>query len=54
MGLFLWRLNAPEKGNTRGVRWEWLGRCGNTLLKAKGRGMGRGAHKERTKKGDNI
>jgi hypothetical protein len=39
--LVLWRLDAPEKGDARGVRWEgvrgWVGRLENTLLEAKGR-----------------
>jgi hypothetical protein len=34
--LALWRLDAPGKGDARGVRWEWVG--GSTLLEAKGRG----------------
>ena len=38
--LVLWRLDAPEKGDARGVRWEWVGRWGNTLLQAKGKQMG--------------
>ena len=33
---FLWRLDAPEKGDTRGVRQEWVDGWGNTLLEAKG------------------
>jgi hypothetical protein len=25
MRLVLWRREAPEKGDVRGVRWEWMG-----------------------------
>ena len=34
--------DAPEKGDTRGVRQEWLGGLGTTLLEAKVSGMGSG------------
>ena len=34
--LVLWRLDDPENGGARGVRWEWEG---STLLEAKGKGM---------------
>jgi hypothetical protein len=34
--LVLWRLDAPEKGDARGVRREWVGEWGSTLLEAKG------------------
>jgi hypothetical protein len=38
MCLVLWRLDAPEKADARGVRWkcvdEWVG---STLLEGKGR-----------------
>ena len=32
------RLDAPEKGDARGVRWEWVSGWGSTLIEAKGRG----------------
>lgn len=32
----LWRLDAPEKGDARGVRQEWVG---EHSLRAKGEGM---------------
>jgi hypothetical protein len=35
--LVLCRLDAPKKGDTRGVRWEWVERCGSTLLETKGK-----------------
>ena len=47
----LWRLDAPGKGDARGVRWEWVGEWVSTLLEAKERG--RGVYEE-TRKGDNI
>ena len=34
--LVLWRLDAPEKGDARGLRQEW----GGTFLEAKGGGKG--------------
>jgi hypothetical protein len=39
--LVLWRFDAPVYGNARGVRGEWVGGFGSTLLEARGRGMGR-------------
>jgi hypothetical protein len=36
----LWRLDAPEKGDTGRVRQEWIVGWGSTLLEAKWRGMG--------------
>jgi hypothetical protein len=36
MRLVLWRLDTPEMGDARGVKWEWVG--GITLLKAKRKG----------------
>ena len=32
-----WRLDAPEKGDARGVRWERMCGWGNTLSEVKGR-----------------
>ena len=40
MCLDLWRLDAPEKGDSRGRKWEWVGRWGSTLLESKGKGDG--------------
>ena len=37
--MVLWKLDSPEKGDARGVRWEWVGGCGSTLLEARGREM---------------
>ena len=34
--LVLWRLDAPEKGDTRGIRWEWLGRQGQRGTSGRG------------------
>jgi hypothetical protein len=42
MCLVLWRLDAPEKGDARGMRLEWVGGWVSTLLEAKGREMGGG------------
>ena len=39
--LVLWRLDAPEKGDARGIRWEWLGGEGAKKGLRKGR-AGRG------------
>ena len=52
--LFLWRPDASEKGDARGVRQEWVGGWGSTLLEANGRGFGRGFCEGETGKGDNI
>ena len=53
MSVFLWRLDAPEKGDARGVRW--VGGWESTLLEVKGRGDGVGGlWKGGTRKGDNI
>jgi hypothetical protein len=38
--LILWRLDGPEKGNARRLRWERMGWWGNTHLEAMGKGMG--------------
>lgn len=35
--MFLWRLDAPKKWDARGVRWEYVGWWGSTLLEAKGK-----------------
>jgi hypothetical protein len=43
----LWRLDAPAKGDARGVSQEWVG--GVTLLEAKERWRGEG----RPREGDN-
>ena len=32
LGLVLWRLDTPEKRDATGVRWEWMGESGSTLL----------------------
>jgi hypothetical protein len=37
--LVLWRLDAPEKGDARGVRQEWIG---ENPLRGKGEGDGVG------------
>jgi hypothetical protein len=39
MCFVLWSFDAPEKGNTRGVKSEWIGGWGSTLLEVKRRGM---------------
>jgi hypothetical protein len=39
--LVLWGLDAPEKGDARGIRWEWLGGEGAKKGLRKGR-AGRG------------
>jgi hypothetical protein len=39
--LVLWRLDAPEKGDARGVMWEQVGEWVSTLLEAKERARGR-------------
>jgi hypothetical protein len=53
MSVFLWRLDAPEKGDARRVRW--MGGWESTLLEVKGRGDGVGGlWKGGTRKGDNI
>ena len=52
--LVLWRPDAPEKGNARGVRWDWMGGWESTLLEAKGMGMERGVYGGSTRKEDNI
>jgi hypothetical protein len=31
--LVLWRLDVPEKGDARRVRWEWEDEWGSTLLR---------------------
>ena len=36
--LVLWRLDALEKGDARGVKQEWVGEWGSTILEAKGIG----------------
>jgi hypothetical protein len=38
--LVLWRLDAPEKGGARRVRWEWVGGWGSILLKQRRREWG--------------
>ena len=35
--LVLWRLVAPEKGEARGVRQDWMSGSMSTLIEAKGR-----------------
>ena len=40
--LVLWRIVAPVKGDSRGVRQAWLDGWRNTLLEAKGRRDGMG------------
>ena len=52
MCLVLWRLDASEKRDARGVRWEWLGGWGSTLLEAKRRRWE--VHGGKTGKGDNM
>jgi hypothetical protein len=37
--LVLWKLDAPAKVDARGVKWEWVGEWGSTLLEAKGVGV---------------
>ena len=39
--MVLWRLDAPEKGDARGVMWEQVGEWVSTLLEAKERARGR-------------
>ena len=39
MNLIVWRLDAPEKGDARGVRQNSGGRLESTLLEAEGRTM---------------
>jgi hypothetical protein len=34
--LVLWRLDAPEKGDARRMKLEWVGGWGSTLLELKG------------------
>jgi hypothetical protein len=50
----LWRLYVPEKGDARGVRWEWVCGWGSTLLEVKGRRDGVKNSGKGTRKGDNI
>ena len=50
--LVLWRLDAPEKGDVRGTRQQWIGGWGSNLLEAKRRG--RGVCRGETGKGDEI
>ena len=52
--MVLWRLNTPEKGDARGVRWEWGSGWGSTFLKAKGTEDGEEGCAGETRKGDNI
>jgi hypothetical protein len=52
--LVLWRLDAPEKGDARWMRQEWVGGWRSTLLEAKGRGMGWEVHGGEMGKEDNI
>lgn len=49
--LVLWRLVAPAKGDSRGVRQEWVGGWESNLLEAKGRGMRWGFAEGRLGKG---
>jgi hypothetical protein len=37
--LVLWKLDAPEKGDARGVKQEWMGGWGSSLLDKRGRGI---------------
>jgi hypothetical protein len=48
MLLVLWRLDSPEKGDARKVKWEWVG---EHPLRGEGEG-GWGAHRRGTKKED--
>ena len=52
--MILWRLDAPEKGDARGVRQEWVDGWEITLLEAKGKGRGYKVHEEETGKRDKI
>jgi hypothetical protein len=52
--LGLWRLDAPEKGVARGVRKEWVGEWGRTLIEARRKVMEWGYYEEETMKADNI
>lgn len=49
--LVLWRLDAPEWGNTRVVRWEWMGGWGSTLTEVGGRRDGMGVAEGKIRKG---
>ena len=50
--MVLWKFKAPEKGDARGVRQEWLGGWGSTLLETKGNGTeGGGVLEEITGRG---
>jgi len=38
--LVLWVLDAPEKGDVRGVKQEWVDEWESTILETKEQGMG--------------
>ena len=40
--LSLCRLDDPGWGNTSVLRWEWVGRCGNTFIERGEGGVDRG------------
>lgn len=54
MCLGRWRLDALEKGDTRGVGSEWVGRWGSSTLVSKGRVMGWKIHGEKNGKENNA
>jgi hypothetical protein len=52
--LVLWRLDAPAKGDARGVRQEWADVRWYILLEAKGMGDGMRVCRGEPRKGNNI
>ena len=52
--LVLWKPDALEKLDARGLRWECVGGWIGTLLEAKEKWMGWGVYGGETRNGDNI